>query len=91
LSLGLSKPISFWVEAICPKRIDIAIPAQKLTIMGGCTPGSSARVHRFSHKTHTRVMKFPEFAKLFFSIVQASTAPIKKASQPGMTETLFGS
>jgi hypothetical protein len=56
-----------WVEAICPKRIDTAIPAQKLTIMGGCTPGSSARAHRFSHKTHTRVMKFPEFAKLFFN------------------------
>ena len=79
-----------WVEAICPKRIDIAIPAQKLTIMGGCTPGSSARVHRFSHKTHTRVMKFPEFAKLFFQSFRQALRRSKKAPQPSMTETLLG-
>jgi hypothetical protein len=46
--------------------------------------------HRFSHKTHARVMKFPKFVQLFFNRSCKHCAD-KETSQPGMTETLFGS
>jgi hypothetical protein len=48
--------------------------------MGGCTPESSARAHRFSHKTHTRVMKFPEFVQLFFNRLGKHCADQKSVS-----------